>query len=71
VHINLTEGSQGGGDAVQFILKAQAFFLELANDRLHQRFWHPAMLSLALLHQDTKKRMEVPSFGSGLQLEPG
>jgi hypothetical protein len=32
--------------AVQFVLKSRAFLLELADYRLHQCFWHEAILSL-------------------------
>jgi hypothetical protein len=33
---------------VQFILKSFSFLLEFADYRLHQCFWHEAILSLAL-----------------------
>ena len=47
MHVGVPEGGQGGGYAVQFILKSRAFPLELADYRLHQCFWHEAILSLA------------------------
>ena len=47
MHVDIPEGDQGGCYAVQFILKSRAFFLELADYRLHQCFWHEAILSLA------------------------
>ena len=48
MHINVSESGQGGCNAVQFILKSFAFLLEFADYRLHQSFWHEAILSLAL-----------------------
>jgi hypothetical protein len=37
---------------VQFILESRAFLLELADYRLHQCFWHEAILLLADWTQD-------------------
>jgi hypothetical protein len=51
MHIDVSEGEQGGCHAVQFILKSCAFFLELANYRLHQCFLaciNPITRNLAL-----------------------
>ena len=47
MHVDVPEGNQAGCYAVQFILKSPAFLLELADYRLHQCFWHEAILSLA------------------------
>jgi hypothetical protein len=49
MHVDVPEGNQAGCYAVQFILKSRAFLLELADYRLHQCFWHEAILSLAKL----------------------
>jgi len=48
MHVDVPEGDQGGCYAVQFILKSRAFLLELADYRLHQCFWHEAILSLGI-----------------------
>ena len=45
MHVDVSESGQGGCNAVQFILKAFSFLLELAYYRLHQCFWHEAILS--------------------------
>jgi len=50
-HEDVPKGGQGGGYAVQFILKSCAFLLEFANYRLHQCFWHEVILSLHLVHK--------------------
>ncbi len=52
MHVDVPEGDQGVCYAVQFILKSRAFLLELADYRLHQCFWHEAILSLADWTQD-------------------
>ena len=63
MHVNLPEGGQGGGYAVQFVLKSGAFFLELANYRLHQCFWHRSILALGIRRPDLNgggRRRGVP-----------
>jgi len=52
MHVDVPEGNQGGCHAVQFILESRAFLLELADYRLHQCFWHEAILLLADWTQD-------------------
>jgi hypothetical protein len=46
MHVDIPEGDQGVCYAVQFILQSRAFLLEFADYRLHQCFWHEAILSL-------------------------
>src|ERR1019366_2983568 len=48
MHVDVPESNQGGCYMVQFILKARAFLLELTDYRLHQSFWHDAILSLGI-----------------------
>lgn len=47
LQVDLPEGGQGSGYAVQFILQPGALFLELTDYRLHHCFGHDAMLSPA------------------------
>jgi hypothetical protein len=47
LQVDLPEGSQSSGYAVQFILQPGALFLELTDYRLHHCLGHDAMLSLA------------------------
>ena len=60
MHVDIPEGDQGGCYAVQFILKSRAFFLELADYRLHQCFWHEAILSLAFREEGNLLRNLQP-----------
>src|SRR5438876_6323955 len=56
VNVDLPEGGQGGGYAVQFILESCAFFLELASYRLQQCFWHEVIVPLALCRNGSCSR---------------
>src|ERR1700732_264298 len=44
--VDVSENGQRSCHAVQFIPKSLSFLLELADYRLHQCFWHEAILSL-------------------------
>jgi len=48
LQVDLPEGGQGSGYAVQFIRKSHAFLLELAHYGLHQCFAHEVMVSLEI-----------------------
>jgi len=46
MHVDASESGEGGCHAVQFVLKSFSFLLEFADYRLHQCYWHEAILSL-------------------------